>query len=377
MASHKSNIWCVSWDCIEIVCRVAMLGCIAAVGVSLLLTGCSKSSKPKPVRYNIYIGNTQTDQMYILDSDSLTVRDSIPGLGSSLDMLVSPDGQWLYVSRSSPLDANPLLKVNSQTRQQSAARPGGGSQKLGMLKNGEVILWGNGYFYGGTLSATTLSDERRSNDSLRWRDGPGAGMRIAVGFHPGGLEGPSLIRVLDLQTGELTGSYVPHMQSGEQVGAYQVMLLSDNRRVIVAGPSLSGCCVLVGDVTNGETLLQFDREGCNGEIAISPDGAFAAISDPSYIGHPEAPEPGIDIIGLRNLSHLKRFRPTDFGVNSWDLFSQICFTADSRRLIVAPRSATPGWVHVIDLTALQVEEVVWPDTGFAWIGAMGYGPQPR
>lgn len=377
MTSHQSSTWCPLSDCAEYLRSATILGCVAAIGASLLLSDCGKSTKPGPVRYDIYVGSTETDQMYILDPDSLSVRDSIPRLGKSLDLLLSPDGQWLYVSRSSSVDTHPLLKINLQTRKQSAVLPGYGSDKLQLVNNGEMILWGNYYFYGGSVDAATLSLVHDSNDPLRWRGGPEAGTRIAVGYFPGGREGPSQIRALDLSTGEFTGSYIPRLKSDESVGAYQIMLLPDCRRVVVAGPAQSGCWVLVGDVISGETLLQFRRPACQGEIAISPDGSFAVVSDPSAVGHPEAPEPGIDVIDLRSLTHLKRFTPIDFGIDCWDLFSQVQFTSDSRKVFVAPRPATPGRVRIIDLTILQVENVVWPDTGIAWIGAMGYGPQPR
>ena len=227
------------------------------------------------------------------------------------------------------------------------------------------------------MDAATLSVVRNSGDSLRWRGGPENGTKIAVSYAPGGTSGPGHIRVLDMTSGELTGSYIPHLQTGEPVAAYQVMLLPDDQRVIVAGPSSDGCYVLVGDLKGGQTLLQFRRFGCSGEIVISPDTSFAVVSDPSSLANPETPPPGIDVIDLRNLRHLKRFGPADFPVDQWDWFFQICFTADSKKVIVASRPKTTGWLYVINLAELRVEDITWPDTGFARIGALGYGPQPH
>ncbi len=379
MTSHKSNIWCVSWDCIEIVCRVTMLGCIAAVGVSLLLIGCSKPDKPKPLKYNIYVGCNNTDQMYVYDADSLTLIDSIPGLGNSYSMVVSPDGRWLYVSVARGPVSGDLIKVDARSKLVVAELDGVGPiGHMTLVKDGECILLGNVLFFSAKVDATTLQDFRLVDDSLYWRDGPTMGAKIAVTTaRVASPPGPDQrIRVLDIETGAVSGSYIPRLQSGEIISTYRVVLHPDGQRVLVLGPSSPrDVWFVIGDVTTGATLFQHWLAAAGGRVAISDDGHYAIVTDPSDLSRPEFTPLTTDVFDLTTNTHLKRFNEEDF--SDWVYNAQIQFLADGKRAVLAPPPGKGGPFYVINLVTLQEEKAIWLPGDVPLTGAIGTGLRPK
>jgi hypothetical protein len=84
--------------------RLLCLGIMAAG----LLWGCDgKTTDPENVNYNIYVGasyyadssaESRHDHLYVFDTDSLVLLDSMPLPAPSTVMAVSPNGQWVYVT---------------------------------------------------------------------------------------------------------------------------------------------------------------------------------------------------------------------------------------------------------------------------------------
>ncbi len=372
MTSHKSNIWCVSWDWVGAVGRVTMLGCIAAIGVSLFLIGCSKPDKPKPLKYNIYVGCNNTDQMYVYDADSLTLIDSIPGLGNSYSMVVSPDGRWLFVEGKYNRGGNVLVKLDASSKQVAGILPSNGPIVIRGLDDGRLLLRGNPTFYEEIIDPTTLTVTSQIDDSLYWRDGPQSGSKIAV-VAPGN---DHRVRVLDLKTGEVYGNYIPRLQSGVTISTYQVSLHPDGKRVLVMGPSASKAVwFVIGDVITDSTLLQQRLSAPGGRVAISDDGHYAIVTDPSNISRPEFPPLTTDVFDLTTNTHLKRFNEDDF--SDWVYNAQIQFLADGKRAVLAPPPGKGSPFYVINLVTLQEEKAIWLPGDVPLTGAIGTGLRPK
>ncbi|MBI5867155.1 MAG: hypothetical protein HZB43_02500 [candidate division Zixibacteria bacterium] len=373
MTSHKSNTWCVLWDCVEIVCRITVQGCIAAIGVSLFLIGCSKPDTPKPLKYNIYVGCNNTDQMYVYDADSLTLIDSIPGLGNSYSMAASSDGRTLYVSVGRGPTSGDLVKVSYLSKDVVAEIRGlGVAEHMALVRGGDLILLGNLLFFSATVDADRFADFQLVEDSLYWRDGPPNGNRIAA-VAPGN---DHRVRVLDLETGEVHGNYIPRLQSGVTISTYRVSLHPDGRRVLVMGPSAPNAVwFVIGDVITDSTLLQQRLSAPEGRVAISDDGHYAIVTDPSSFGHIELPPLTTDVFDLTTNTHLKRFNEGDF--SDWVYNAQIQFLADGKRAVLAPPPGKGGPFYVINLVTLQEEKAIWLPGDVPLTGAIGTGLRPE
>jgi hypothetical protein len=99
---------------------------LSAIVLLASLLGCEKATKPKDVRYNLYVGATHLatspedssfNRIYIYNADSLTLLDSIWQAHFTEYLDASPDGQWLYVTGFiSEWTPRAVLKINARTK---------------------------------------------------------------------------------------------------------------------------------------------------------------------------------------------------------------------------------------------------------------------
>jgi len=351
------------------------------IGASLLAGGlmlaCSdKGTDPKPLKYNVYVGCDERGVIYVLDADSLTVTDSLVGIGPTRSMALSPEGRWLYVQcQKDEGGVGPFLKIDLRTKQE-VARVEEGLGNLLLLKGGTLLLAGLNRLY--FADPVTLAEVAPLPDTLRpWRVAkPGTKLPVEVIYR-------NRFRLYDVDTGELTGEYVPHLLTGEtlQISSTYTILHQDERRLLLINESFQYALAwfLVGDMETGETLLQYPLAFAHGSIAISSDGAYAIVTDLGSWSL-ESPPITADVFDLRTKQHLRRFRGRFGGTGGDGLkaATRALFVPEERRAILAPWSMlqTYGPLQVLDVEGLTLEQTLWSPFDSVGIGGLAVGPRP-
>ena len=371
---------------------------LAVMALALLafanLAGCDKATKPKPVKHNIYFGGMHISAytgdstygwIYVYDADSLNLIDSInlnlidPTSQADLtdELVVSPDGRWLYVLAASEHSIpSTLWKIDARTKQAVWSRPGFDDTKwlpIRVLRNGALLLVGDSVF-----RAEDGSVVRTLPDSLLTLWGPVSGTKVAATVRSQPQEGyDSIISLIDVVTGEVSGRFVAHLTSGVPLEHfYTARLHPDGRRVLAVGVYRSDyyCWFVVGDLETGQTLYEYRLNHPFGEIAISNDGVLAAVTDPGAIYLGELGR--VYIVDLQTLS--VTIPPPPAELLHWSWAAQLCFLPGDRRVATAPKSYwyNYGPLSAIDLTTMRFEKSVWlPDVGMN-VGAIGVGARP-
>jgi hypothetical protein len=377
----------------------SVLRAVAGMALALLvcagLAGCDKATKPKPVKYNIYMGASMFDTVnvdsfwgwiYVYDADSLNLIDSIsltlidPTRRSMFadELAISPDGRWLYILGASQYSIPATLwKIDAQTKQAVWSRPGFDDTRLlsvRVLQNGALLLVADTVF-----RAEDGSMVRTLPDSLHTMWGPVSGTKVAATVRSRPQEGyDSIISVIDVVTGEVSGRFVAHLTSGVPLEHfYTARLHPDGRRVLAVGVYRSDyyCWFVVGDMETGQTLYEYRLDHPFGEIAISNDGLRAAVTDPGGLAWGEYGR--VYVVDLQALSVTIPTPPAELLHRNWA--AQICFLPGDRRVATAPQSYWYGHgpLSAIDLTTMRFEKSVWlPDSVLMFTGGLGTGPRP-
>jgi hypothetical protein len=363
--------------------RRSFIAALSAVFILTSLAGCDKATKPKNVKYNLYVGATHIgsapdssyNRIYIYDADSLTLLDSISQAHFTAQLAVSPDGRWLYIlDFTGHWQVMTMWKIDARTKQVAWSRSDRGGY-LRFLANGKLLLAGND-----VLRPDDGGLVRHIDDSLRllWGPAPGTVVAATVSASPPGPENDSVIRAIDVVTGEVSGRYVARLSTGVALqDIHTARLHPDGRRVLAIGVygSVDYSWFVVGDIETGQTLFQQRIYRHLGEIAISSDGSLAAVTDPGTPGFFEGGT--LHVVDLRTLSFIT---PTPRIPGS-----QVRFLPGDQKIITAP-AADPGlWdsgpMRIIDRTTLQLEKTIWPigfDSAGNWShpGGLGVGPRP-
>jgi hypothetical protein len=370
---------------------------VAATAIVVLLgtACCDKVTKHKPVKHNIYFGGMHISAytgdstygwIYVYDADSLSLLDSIslnlldPTPRAFTDELaVSPDGRWLYVLAASEYTMpSTLWKIDARTKQAVWSRSGFDDMKwlpIRVLQNGALLLVGDTVFRaedGGVV--------RTLPDSLLTLWGPVSSTKVAATVRSRPQEGyDSIISLIDVVTGEVSGRYVAHLTSGVPLEHfYTARLHPDGRRVLAVGVYRSDyyCWFVVGDLETGQTLYEYRLNYAFGEIAISNDGMVAAVTDPGAASRGELGR--VYVVDLQTLSVTIPTPPAE--LLHWSWAAQLSFLPGDRRVATAPKSSWDlivGPMSTIDLTTMRFEKSVWlPDSISMRTGAIGVGPRP-
>jgi len=352
-------------------------GVALAVLAGAVLGGCDKATKPKPVKYNIYLGATywkdssdadsRVDQLYVYDADSLTRRDSIPLPGPSKEMAASADGLWLYVSnlgrRSAGVPGN-IVKIDAVTHLTAWLSPNP-SMGVSLLKHGKLVM-----NYRRVLRASDGATIRQFDDSLTPGGGASSGTKVA-------LLGRARVRIADVETGEIFGDYGPNIGTGGDCPVFRALLHPDEQHVLVIAVDTMRLAYwfIVGNIVTGETLLWDRIFSPYGQLAISADGTVGVCTDPSNPMYWDSPM-GVNIVDLTNMKPLKRFDsrsglPLPAAGQAW-------FLPGDRRIVMAPEAGwATGPLCVIDLNTMTVVDTVLRPDSRVTKGALGVGLRPE
>ncbi|MEW5702068.1 MAG: hypothetical protein AB1792_07565 [Candidatus Zixiibacteriota bacterium] len=364
-----------------------ILGALLLAGAVAL--ACSdKGTEPKPAGFNIYIAGTywtdpydvqsRVDQVYVVNGDGFGMVDSIRFPSPPLEAVPSPDGRWLYTWRLGwgVGSAAALSKIDLGSNQivWTVEGTGGGTT---LLKDGDLLVVRA--FQGTVSHAEVLNTKdgtvvRRLPDSLVLWYGPTSGTKVAAVA----AGDSNRIRVVDVESAEMYGSYVPRLRSGGYISSYYAVLHNDKRRVLLIGPRtvLQDSWFVVGDVLTGETLLEHELVYPFGEIAISGNGTTAVVTDPSRPLVWDS-DPTLDVFNLRQMSHV--WRPDSRQFRGFP--GQIRFLPGDQRVVTAmPAMMGTEPLHIIDVTQKEVVGAIYlsgSDTTVeagTWTGALGVGP---
>ena len=339
-----------------------VLAWILTILAGLVIACNDKGHNPTPVKDLIYVHASQAGVIYILDADSLAVVDSIPDIGFHVDyvedMVVTPDGQWLFTTgEGSRTQDNLVRKIYAFTKETVATLQTPHRGRLQLLDRGRLLRWGSYDCYNDDLEllaevASFPAVDTRTSELCR-PDGVQAGIEIA-----GEITDANRIRVETVRPRTTVAEFPVKKIDGTGVSdIYEVALHPGLDRVsaIVRG---GGYWFIVIEIATGETVYQHALTLFHGEIGINSAGTVAVVTDPGrpwfgeYVGT-------ADIVDLVNLQLLKRLYPDDFeGQNK---ISQIAFTSDEKSVILAPmRSWGNGTFHRIDLSSLVVTKSAFP-----------------
>lgn len=361
--------------------RVFRLICHAVYASSLICVayftlGCSdKGSNPSSVRDVIYIYGAATRSILILDADSFSVVDSIPQIGvggeSVEDMVVTPDGKWLFTSgEGSSTQENRVRKIDTRTGETVGEISTKERGRLLLLNSGKLLRWG--YCAGLQSQVNQFPTWTPDTSDICVQNGPVSGMVVA-----GGVSGTNHIRIEEANPRNTLAEFVARRLDGTEVmSVHFVALHPGHARVsAIVRDSLGRGWFIVMDVPSEATvyehaLTQIPGWFFPGEVAISGSGAVAVVTDPGkpwfdyYVGT-------IDIVDLDNLSLLKRFDNSDFDGPQSN--SQIAFCSDESAVIVTSIDHGLGAIYRIDLSSLSIAKSGFlPDDPV--VGGMAVGP---
>jgi hypothetical protein len=363
----------------------AVAGATLAGFACAVLAGCGKTTKPEPVKYNIYLGAfgsregtsaTRFDQFFVYDADSLTVRDSIPLPAMAVELEVSPDGRWLYAQcmNRGPTPYK-LYKIDALTKEVVWSIPGYGL--ITLLDGGRLLT--RERFDTEVIDLATGDVITRLPSTIRILKGPPNGTKVAaiVPADTTDFFWDTLVTVFDVKSGETYGHYVPRLSTGEALEMiYTARLHQDGKRVMVIGlyGYIKYCWFMVGDVETGETLLRHRLYSPFGEIAISEDGALAVASDPSQPLFGESRQ-AVEFFDLISMKHLKTLDGYS-GLLAWYPRQVRFLFGDSKIVIGSYAEFTTGPFCIVDRTTLTVENTVQQPYDGLINGVLGVGPRP-
>ena len=158
--------------------RLLLLFVVLAIATALACN--DKPPQPKPVEYNIYYGNNEQGDLYVLDAKSLTIIDSIPGIGPPYSMAVSPDGAWLYAVPWIRPDPPYLKKIDTRTNIVVDSLGDDRFNALTLLDRGKILIRGSQNCRGEVIEPHTLEHVRMINDSICPIRGPIGGTKVAA-----------------------------------------------------------------------------------------------------------------------------------------------------------------------------------------------------
>lgn len=339
------------------------------------LLGCNdQATTPEPAEYLIYLNHPGSGAIYIIDANSLVIVDSIPGIGLVKDMVSSPNGRWLYAQvQEYPTAPNRLLKIDL-TDKSVTTELGGFASELTLLAGGQWLLRGAEYCFDYVASElvdpTQLTVKRAFADSMCRQTGPMTGTQVASVV----LDASHRIHVTDILTGDVWGSYLPRSRSNDHLSPVATILDDTGERVIVLGAFRNReSWFVVGDLHGDSTLLDRRLVYAQGDIAVSDDGRWAAVTDPSNDGYWDSSRI-LDIFDLDALAPIEMN-----GIRRFTSPGQIEFLPGTDILIMTKESSSlsNGPVVIQSISASHATTIHDRQVASGSIGAMGVGIRYR
>lgn len=353
---------------------------IVALATLALLVQCARerSLQSRSSSQTIYIsvqtylsGGEQFNRLYLLDADSLNVLDSIQ-LGPLLSGAASPDGHSIYIQPGT------IEKYDLAARRTLWSNSSGFDLRL--VDEGRRLFVSSRPPECATLqlSAENGSLLGRTDGPCRLGRAPAKSKVLPVVVREGDGTAPSwdsTVQVLDVSTGKVRWTVVPRQSNGRTLRLSQVELHPDGKRLLSIGACGSGDCVAaftVHDASTGAALLSSPLTTLTADMAVSADGRYAVVSNPSYAG--EGPQ-FVDIFDLRSNALARRLDVRD-GLHP-DSFGDVLFLPDDRSVLIAPNIGGP--LQVIDLQKFSIGDPWWlPPKAHPSpeVWAMFIGPRP-
>lgn len=314
------------------------------------------------------------DQIYVLDPDSFSKKDSVLLDAFPLRMASSWNGNTLFIEVSDyPAGSDRVIALDATTHTLIWSYLGG---ELGtVLDSGRIILL---YIAGRktlVVDAGTGTPIREFGDTLEFFRGEYRGFETVVSLR-GAQEWR--LRVLDTKSLQMRGGYTPRLRNGNLIDVRFAVLHPDGSKVLAIGrrSSNTDSWFVIGDINSDSTLMDHRMIFSRGEIAISADGLWAVVTDPSNFLNESFVS--LAVIDLSQMTVVKTFTQPEVVSPG-----QIRFVGDQLRVVSCPAPGEIGAFQVIDIPTLQVTHTLRfpevnsiPTSTYFFFGPMDVAPDP-
>jgi hypothetical protein len=341
---------------------------LGGLGVAGMLScATERPVTPIPAGYNLYVGSG-VGMVFVLDAESLTVRDSIILADTCIiyDVEATTDGRRLFASLlaesgrrtfTAEIDA-PSLTVSYEWSDRSYA-------DLVISDRGKTLVR---EFLHLELTDIETKSIYQVPMTIAYIEG------MTDGTHVGGISytGDTAI-VYDVSRREVAFEIPVKTTSGEAVRVSTALPIPERDLLLVMGSArvTRGAFFLAVRMSDGTTLFQHPIYGTQGKVTVTPDLSRAIV-----VSHGEVsignPYGHLDIFSLSRLEHLKGFTQADFPTYSYPADDVECIPGTTRALVsVGFRSAAP----IVEIDWGTLEMTPSDDTARRWSGAISIGPR--
>ena len=340
------------------------------LGAMSLSCSQERSLSPQPTDWVVYAAGWNFRQIYILDADSLSVVDSIPFRGSPLLMGTNPSGEYLYVWSDNRGIVPPGTYIFDTKEKNLVHYSAVSLGRTRFASHGRLLIRNSTYYEGEPLTRTyfcdplTLTALDSLPDNLQFRDALNQGDTILVQER-----GSGNLRLLDLETGRMTGLYTA---STRQAYMWYARVAPDGRSAAI----VSDGAIEIGDLLTGEILMSVRSRG-PGQVDISPDGSHAIVSTPILDAWFEASPSRLYLFDLRNrvlAAYLEGFSES----NDLECGGLCSFLPDGTRALVG---AIDGWnygpLQVFDAKSGSIIRWIDLPTEDSDVRCFGVGRAPK
>lgn len=297
-----------------------------------------------------YIDGEFFSQLYAYDPITFTLLDSFSV--AALDVFPSYTPSELVITLLDPAHGDFALRVAALDTETGVERHI--SSDIGWattINGGALIVQGNASQSDATVVETQTGKLVNIIPGAEWF---GSSSSISEGLVFTSED--TLLVLVNARTSHTIGTLSPRLNNGRAIEIYRAILHPDGHSVVFSGyaPGL-GSCAVFGDFASGQTLMVSALTHFSGEIAISPSGYLAAVSDPgdSFWGGPRY----VDLFDLQSRTRVARLDPST-GLPGRSI-GQLLFLSDST-LLSAPLDAIghEGQLALIDLRTLMVLDTI-------------------
>lgn len=305
----------------------------------------------KATSYNLYVGNWGFDQVYVVDTDSDRVVDTLRGFGSVWDVTPTKSGKKLYVTtRQGPVNyPGVVYSVDLETKQKKAI----------LAKSADIYLKPNGI---PLIIASTPRDSMRQVgiidtvtdaiiffDTLDIQDG---GVNYeALAFDPitpvfYTIDNSDRLLAYDYEKRIITNIYQG------VAGIVKLTLSMDATKMYCTVYSLGWASI---DLKRDTLII---AEPCNylGSLALHPNGEYLYITDPGKYLIPEpVPSGKIKIFETSSYSYIGSIDVNKASGQAHTMTDRMAIMPDGRKAYVCDAIAN---IFVLDLEKNDVVRVI-------------------
>lgn len=346
---------------VRVTVKIQIATLLSLIGLGLCVN-CAKERvvNPTPRQTRIYAGghfdltsstpSVPVDVIYSLETESLSKVDSILFDAYLIGMASSLDGMTLFVEVSDyPAGSDRVIALDASTHDLLWSFLGG---QLGtILDSGRTVLLFADEPSTLVVDASTGTVQQEFGDSLEFFTGE-YGSSVTVVSLRGEQEWR--LRAFDTRSSQMFGGYTPRLRNGDLVDVRFAVLHRDGTKVLSIGrrSRATDSWFVVGDIYSDSTLLDHRMIYSEGEIAVSADGNWAVVTDPS--NEFDESQKSLAVIDLAQMTVAKRF-------TSPEVISpgQVRFIGDELQAVTCPKTSRIGALQLIDIPTLSVTQTRW------------------